>query len=140
MSMREARPGKKVENGVRYAIKVVEGVAWMKASPILKWVGGKTGLLSQLDPQGNMAMTAEARKVFKSAAKRAKEPEVRWWIGTSNDPAKRLQIVVSEADAAKHPPHGDTRRFVVTDLLTGKRIRIRRADCGLGCQCALERA
>jgi len=87
-----------------------------------------------------MAMTAEARKVFKSAAKRAKEPEVRWWIGTSNDPAKRLQIVVSKADAAKHPPHGDTRRFVVTDLLTGKRIRIRRADCGLGCQCALERA
>jgi hypothetical protein len=65
---------------------------------------------------------------------------VRWWIGTDSDSEKGLQIVVSAVDAAKYPPHGDTRRFIVTDLLTGKRIRIRRADCGLGCQCALERS
>ena len=65
---------------------------------------------------------------------------VRWWIGNQPDPADRLQIAVSAKDAMKQPEHGDTRRFIVTDLLTGKRIRLRRADCGLGCQCALERA
>ena len=62
---------------------------------------------------------------------------IRWWIGTEPDPEQRLQILVSESDARKQPPRGSTRIFVVTDLLTGKYLALQRADCGLGCQCAL---
>ncbi len=68
---------------------------------------------------------------------------VRLWIDSEpepDEPDDRLQIVISKADAMKQPERGSTKRFVVTDLLTGKRIRLRRADCGLGCQCALKRA
>lgn len=70
----------------------------------------------------------------------AKQPDgtVRWWIEHDGPESERPQIVVSAADARRHPAHGDTRVFQVTDLLTGKRVRLRRADCGLGCQCALE--
>ena len=63
---------------------------------------------------------------------------VRWWIGTESDSNERAQIVVSALDAKKHPPHGDTRTFQVKDQLTKKMVRLRRADCGAGCQCALE--
>src|SRR5579863_6705049 len=63
---------------------------------------------------------------------------VRWWVGTDLEPEKRLQVEVSAEDAKKQPPHGVTTTFEVTDLLTNKQIKLRRADCGLGCQCALE--
>jgi hypothetical protein len=65
---------------------------------------------------------------------------VRWWIGTDDDPDKREQIVVTAKDAAKQPNRGDVTAFTVKNLLTGKHVKLRRADCGLGCQYALERA
>jgi hypothetical protein len=64
---------------------------------------------------------------------------VRWYLGTDDNPNNREQVVISAKDAAKRPMNGDTSTFVVTDLLTRKRIKLRRADCGLGCQCAIER-
>lgn len=83
-------------------------------------------------------MTQGMRQVIAIARDRAKQPEIRWWVGTEPDPDKRLQIVVSAEDAAKQPRHGDTTWFTVTDTITGTEMRLRRADCGLGCQCALE--
>jgi hypothetical protein len=77
-------------------------------------------------------------KAVVRAGKLQSKDTVRWWIGNEPNPDDRLQIVVSASDAKRQPAHGDTRVFQVTDLLTGKRMRLRRADCGLGCQCALE--
>jgi hypothetical protein len=63
------------------------------------------------------------------------------YIGTEEPPDKRLVIVVSDADYERSPHHHGGRHgpdvVEVTDLLTGKRVKIRSADCGAGCRCAL---
>ena len=63
---------------------------------------------------------------------------VCWFIGTDPNPEDRVKIVVSASDARKQPEWGSVRPFTVTDRLTGNCVQLRRADCGLGCQCALE--
>lgn len=77
-------------------------------------------------------------------ARRAKsEKTVRLWIGNDPDPEDRQQIVVSQADAARIPPRGGPSRKVtkVTDLLTGRSMKLRRASCGLpNCYCAVVEA
>jgi hypothetical protein len=83
-------------------------------------------------------VTPGQREIRQIAHERAKQPEIRWWVGTQPEPEYRLQIVVSAEDAAKQPERGDASVFEVKDKLTGKRVRLRRADCGLGCMCALE--
>lgn len=67
--------------------------------------------------------------------------ENRFWIGLQEDPDDRRQIVVSDADVrvireAMQSPTDEPE--TVTDLLTGQTVTVRRADCGLGCRCALE--
>lgn len=48
----------------------------------------------------------------------------------------RVVLIVSEEDREKvlHRPD----RVTVTDLVTGFQHRLRRADCGAGCRCAVE--
>ena len=45
----------------------------------------------------------------------------------------RVVLLVSKADAAKV----GRERFTVTDLMTGFKHKLVRADCGLGCRCAV---
>lgn len=58
----------------------------------------------------------------------------RLWIGTQPNPNDRRQILI--------PAHcelpTDDMPLVVKDYITGEIVAIRRADCGLGCKCALE--
>ena len=63
----------------------------------------------------------------------------RLCIGTQPDPDQRTQIVVSQADYDLLPSRGLRGSAIVTDTLTGKVVRVRRASCGLPhCLCALE--
>lgn len=62
------------------------------------------------------------------------------WIGTEPNPNDRLIITISEADAQKVLPEFIDGIVEVTDVTTDKQYRVQRADCGLGCRCALELA
>ena len=67
------------------------------------------------------------------------------WIGTDEDPDKRLVVEISDEDARmvnKHLYREDTGRVIVEviELVTEKKYRIRSADCGLSCRCAVELA
>ena len=65
--------------------------------------------------------------------------EHRYWIGTQPDPDDRLQIVVSESDHARiSSVLKIDAPATVFDLLSEKNVTVQRADCGLGCRCALE--
>ena len=46
----------------------------------------------------------------------------------------RVVLIVSEADYAKI---GASTHFRVTDQMTGMTHRLKEADCGLGCRCAV---
>jgi hypothetical protein len=62
------------------------------------------------------------------------------WIGTDPNPDRRLQVEVSEDDAAKIPGRGTrgTAGATVRDVLTGRQLIVRRASCGIPrCMCAL---
>lgn len=62
------------------------------------------------------------------------------WVGNEPNPDDRLKLRVSDHDRARIDllPHGlGPERVQITDLLTGKQYTLRRANCGLGCCCAL---
>jgi len=62
----------------------------------------------------------------------------RLFIGTDPNPEDRLQIVISDEDNERIPSRGGRGKVTVTDTLTGKRLVLRRASCGIpGCLCAL---
>ena len=66
---------------------------------------------------------------------------IKLWIGTHPDPDKRSTIEVSKADYERIPERGSRSRKAVevTDVTTGKPVKLRRASCGLPhCLCALE--
>ena len=50
----------------------------------------------------------------------------------------RVIMLVSEEDAMRVRRLDHDRPIVVTDLVTGFKHKLRRADCGLGCRCAVE--
>lgn len=57
------------------------------------------------------------------------------WVGL-DEKARRIEL--SDADAARIPVTGKSGRATVTDLITGERVTVRRASCGLPhCMCAL---
>jgi hypothetical protein len=63
------------------------------------------------------------------------------WVGAQIDPEDRLRLKVSAADRAsidELPPGLTPAVVTVIDLYTGCRFKLRRADCGGGCCCALE--
>lgn len=60
------------------------------------------------------------------------------WIGTEPNPNDRLILTVSDADAENVRPASIVGIVEVTDVTTNKKYRVQRADCGLGCRCALE--
>jgi len=50
----------------------------------------------------------------------------------------RVIMLVSEEDEHNVLTIGDYEVLTVTDLVTGYEHQLRRADCGLGCRCAVE--
>lgn len=67
---------------------------------------------------------------------------VKLWIGTAPDPAEWPTIVITKEDYSQLPAKNARnwdKVVEVQDQVTGQRIRIRRAECGLPrCRCALE--
>jgi hypothetical protein len=63
-----------------------------------------------------------------------------YWIGTQPNPADRRQITVSDWDDARIEAAMRREHGVVTvyDLRANEIVTIERADCGLGCRCALQ--
>ena len=64
-----------------------------------------------------------------------------YYIGTQPDPEDRKQIQVSDEqaediDTAFYYLSEDSILYV--DTLDGQSLKLRRADCGAGCRCALE--
>lgn len=111
-------------------------------------IGGRSALpsIKVSASRGAQTIAKEIKKRFliDYLPLRLPEDSVRWWLGVDGG-SEREQIVVSAADALKQPPRDSRSRkalakpFTVTDLLTGKRIRLQRVDCGLGCMCAMDR-
>ena len=64
-----------------------------------------------------------------------------YWIGTQDDPDDRKQIRVSDDVAAEIDSlfsYLSEDSILYVDTLDGQSLRLRRADCGAGCRCALE--
>lgn len=59
-------------------------------------------------------------------------------VGTQPDPRDRVHMRLSRADGDAVMNLGPTDTVEVLDLATGVRAVLRRADCGLGCRCAVE--
>lgn len=61
------------------------------------------------------------------------------WVGNELDPNDRLHLDVSDADLAKVRGlmRDESVHVTVTDIPSGERYVLRRADCGLGCMCAV---
>lgn len=69
---------------------------------------------------------------------RKRSATVRLYLGSQPDPADRKQIVVSREDEAKIPGRNQFGVVTVTNLLNGKKIKLKRISCGLpNCGCAL---
>ena len=70
------------------------------------------------------------------------EDTVKLWIGTEDDPADRVTVVITKEDYALLPVKNGRdwdRAVEVQDQVTRRVVKIRRAACGLpGCNCALE--
>lgn len=68
----------------------------------------------------------------------------RFWIGADDLAEKRLQILVSKADAERidaataRSVARKRKRVRVYDFINKKHIVVRSAPCGLDCYCALE--
>jgi hypothetical protein len=88
----------------------------------------------------SMSLTPEGRRVLRENLQHLSDSRgIRLWIGNQPNPDDRAQIVVSQADYVLIPSRGSRGAATVTDQLTGKVLRIRRASCGLPhCMCALE--
>lgn len=67
------------------------------------------------------------------------DAKVNIWIGNQPNPDDRLRLSLSKADRerANRIPRDSTETVTVYDIRTGKYYEITRADCGLGCRCAM---
>lgn len=53
--------------------------------------------------------------------------------------AIRVRMEISADDYKNYGEYGECEiGYMVTDLMTGIQVMVRRADCGLGCRCAAE--
>lgn len=66
--------------------------------------------------------------------------QTTYWIGTQPDPDQRRQIDVNLYGSVliESVLHGERERATVSDYATGQAVTVERADCGLGCRCALD--
>lgn len=82
----------------------------------------------------------DAKLIIKGAGGTIIRQEVTEGVSISpNLPSgQRVVMLVSPEDARNVLTIGEYEILVVTDLVTGFEHQLRRADCGLGCRCAVE--